>query len=336
MDQHRSILLVRLKSLGDVLFTLPAVSAVRTAFPHCRLSFLVSKEYGALLQGFREVDEVISLDRSRVRGLHPRKLVSELLSLFRRLRNGRFSLAIDLQGYGETALLVRSSGAKERWGNVQNLTRRWAYTRVVAKTDRIHPIECNLALLRHAGLDVVAPRNEYVLPETALAAARSFFQAQRLHTEQPTLFIQPFTSSEPKNWPLGNYLAVARYWEQRGMQVLFGGGPGDRPALERVRESGFSISAGVPLLTSAGLANLATLVIGGDTGLLHLAVAMNKRVLMLMGSNSPGSTHPYQQPHWTVLPDRGAPLSSIPVENVNEGCVKALAEMGMTSTTAGR
>ena len=331
MDQSRGILLLRLKSLGDILFTLPAVHAVRSAFPQGRVAFLVSKEYAPLLQGFRDVNQVISLDRSQFRGLNPRALFSELISLIHQLREGKFSVAIDFQGYGETAFLVRCSAAPERWGNVQRLTRRWAYTRVVPRNDNVHPIDSNLALLRQAGLQLGPPRNEFVLPQFGLLAGERFFLERGLRPERPTLFIQPFTSAAPKNWPLENFLAIASYWQKRGMQILFGGGPADRGALEAVCQAGFHVSAGVPLLTSAGLANLSALIVGGDTGLVHLALAMNKRVLMLIGSNTPGSTHPFEHPDWTVLPRSGKPLSTISVETVNEACFKALSEMGVSS-----
>src|SRR5208282_4367368 len=123
--------------------------------------------------------------------------------------------------------------------------------------------------------------NEYFLPDGALEDARRFFVAQGLDPAKPTLFIQPFTSSPHKNWPLENYLDLACHWRATGFQVIFGGGPFDKAALEPVRQRGFRTSAGVPLLTSAGIAKQSTLVVGGVTGLLHLAVAMQMRIVML-------------------------------------------------------
>ena len=60
-----SIRLIRLKSIGDVLFTLPAVHVVRQNFPGAKITFLTSRENASLLEGFREGDEVITLDRAR-------------------------------------------------------------------------------------------------------------------------------------------------------------------------------------------------------------------------------------------------------------------------------
>ena len=129
MEPEPNILLMRLKSMGDVLFTLPAVHLLRESFPRARITFLVSAENAPLLEGFREVDETIVLDRARYRSGNPLHILAETFTLFRRLRRGRFSLVVDFQGYGETAWLARLSGAPQRWASVHSTPRHWAYTR---------------------------------------------------------------------------------------------------------------------------------------------------------------------------------------------------------------
>jgi ADP-heptose:LPS heptosyltransferase len=330
MDQREGILLVRLKSMGDILFTLPAVYALRAAMPDARICFLISKEYAPLLKGFREVNSTIELDRSRFRGLHPMRMLREAAWLIRQMRRERLRLAIDLQGYGETALLTWASGARERWGTVYRATRAWAYTGAVPRNTKIHPAEDYLQLLqKNAGISAPV-RNEFFLPEQAGSEAAKFFSAHALRMDQPTLFIQALTSAGQKNWPLQDYLELAGVWQKRGWQVLFGGGPQDRAALEPVQKAGYLVTAGAPLLVSAGLARLSTLVLGGDTGLLHLAVAMGKRVVMLMRSTLPGSTHPFQHKDWAIGPKGEGLINSITTEAVIEACTRASVELGIT------
>jgi len=172
--------------------------------------------------------------------------------LFRRLRRGKFSLVVDFQGYGETAWLAWLSGAPQRWGSVYGPGRRWAYTRGVTRNDRLHHVDRYLSLLEQCGLHPGEILNEFVLPDGALNEARQFFVAHNLNAAKPTLFIQPFTSSPQKNWPLENYVSIARHWRSHGVQVLFGGGPSERAALEPVHQAGFPVSAGVPLLVTGG------------------------------------------------------------------------------------
>lgn len=317
MATPENILLIRLKSIGDVLFTLPAVHAVRQNFPHAKLHFLVSKEHAALLRGFAEIDAVIPVDRKVYGAGGFSSACRDTLQLLRRLRQPKFSRTIDFQGYGETAFLSWWTGAPERWGTVYQPTRGWAYSHGVPRDVRSHPANGNLALLRECGLNLGPVRNAYVLPADALADARQFFAANGLDVGKPTLFLQPFTSTAHKNWPLENYLKLAGHWHSQGMQVIFGGGPGDRAALEPARAAGFPISAGVPLLVTGGLMKLSSLVVGGDTGLLHLAVAMARRVVMIMRAKdrSP-TTFPFQHLDWAIVAAVGQPISSVEISTV--------------------
>ena len=302
MEASTRILVIRLTAIGDVVLTLPAVSVLRQNFPAAKITFLTTKENAALLQGFRDVDETITLDRAAFRSRNPWRIGKEFFRLLRQLRAGKFSLAVDLQGNGESAWLTRLTGAPQRWGIVHKPGRRRAFTHSVDRQRQIHAAEMNLELLKHCGLKTNSVRNEFFLPTDALAAARSFFATNKIVPEKPTLFLQPFTSSPMKNWPLENFLALAKHWQARGWQIVFGGGPADAAALEPARALGFIISAGVPMLVTGGLMQLSMLTIGGDTGALHLAVAQGKRVVMLMNTNRPGRPHPFRHAEWTLAP----------------------------------
>jgi ADP-heptose:LPS heptosyltransferase len=196
----------------------------------------------------------------------------------------------------------------------------------VTRNDRIHHVDRYLSLLEQCGLPLGKIVNEFILPEDALNKARRFFAAHNLKTGQPTLFLQPFTSSPNKNWQLDRYLAVARYGREHGLQILFGGGPAERAALEPVCQADFPVSAGVPLLVTGGLMKLSSLILGGDTGALHLAVAMGKRVVMIRDSVTPGSPYPYQHPDWAVIPTNGRHVSSIETSAVIGACTRAFSE----------
>ena len=300
METPARILIIRLTAIGDVVLTLPAVSVLRKNFPAAKITFLTTKENAALLQGFRDVDETITLDRAAFRSRNPWRIAKESFRLLRCLRAGKFSLAVDLQGNGESAWLTRFTGAPHRWGVVHKPGRRRAFTSSVDRQRQIHAAEMHLELLKYCGLKTDSVRNEFSLPPDALNAARNFFALNKIVPEKLTLFLQPFTSSPMKNWPLENFLALAKCWQARGWQIIFGGGPEDVAALEPARALGFVISAGVPLLVTGGLMQLSTLTVGGDTGALHLAVAQGKRVVMLMNTNRPGRPHPFRRDEWTL------------------------------------
>lgn len=318
------ILVTRLKCIGDVIFTLPAIHALRENFPAARITYLTSKENRPLIEGFGDaVQEVITIDRSAYHRGNLATIARETFSLLRTLRRRKFSLAVDFQGYGETALLSWLTRAPERWGCVHRPARRFAFTRTIRRERSVHPAQRNVSLLEHCGLPVKSVRNEFILPASAQHEARLLFTRLKLDPAKPLLFLQPFSTSPLKNWPLENYLALANHSRNQGMDVLFGGGPGEAPALEPARRAGFAVSAGAPILVSAGLMKLCTVVVGGDTGLVHLAVAMGKRVVFLAASFR---THPFQHPDWKITPPDGLNLAGITVPTVIEACTRAFVE----------
>ena len=311
------ILVIRLKSIGDVILTLPAIHALRENFPQARITYLTSRENASLLQGFPEVNDVIVLDRAKMRGGNPFKIAGEFLRLVRQLRAGKFSLVVDLQGYGETAWLTRLTGARERWSTIYSSGRAWAYTRTNPRNPVAHATDAHLELLRHCGVKADNIRYEFTLPPDALESARKILVENKIDPAKPILFIQAFTNIPHKNWPLESYLAVARYWRERGIQIVFGGGPADRVPLQVTANEGFCVTAGTPLLVTAGLLQLSTFVLGGDTGMLHLAVALGKRVLMLMHNARPGSPVPYRHPDWVIAAPAPVSIHLITVDQVN-------------------
>ena len=189
---------------------------------------------------------------------------------------------MDWQSYGETALLSWLTPRPQRWSpsGAGKKFRRHAATHLLPRPDDIHPVDANLELLTRFGLRPVPVRNQYRIPRTGRGEAAQLFAQHGIDPAKTTLFIQPFTSSSAnsKTWPLENYQSVARHWRAKGVQVVFGGGPGEEEQLQPVHRAGFPVFAGLPLATVAWLIHRSTVILGGDTGLLHLGVAMGRRV----------------------------------------------------------
>ena len=117
------ILLIRLRLIGDVVFTTPLLRALRRAYPDARIAYLVEREAAPVVEHNPHLDEVIVAPRTR--GV--RRIVDDL-ALGLRLRRERFDLVLDLHGGPRSAWLTWASGAPERIG--YDITgRRWMYTR---------------------------------------------------------------------------------------------------------------------------------------------------------------------------------------------------------------
>ncbi len=184
----------------------------------------------------------------------------------------------------------------------------------------------HLELLEHCGLKVDSVRNEFFLPADALDAARNFFAANKIVPEKPTIFLQPFTSSAAKNWPLENYLAVARHWRAHGWQIF-------SAAVRRMRRAGTGAGIGFCDFRRRAAARhrRADATIHAHarrrTGVLHLAVAQGKRAVLMGDATALVKTHPFQHADWTITPPAGQILSSLETGPVIQACSQALNEL---------
>ena len=327
MPAARRILLIRLSALGDVLFTLPAVNSVRDHFPEARLSYLVSRACAPLLEGFAAVDETIVFDRDTFRHCRPKSWWRSTIGLAHRLRRANFDLVIDFHSFGETAVLGYATGAPERWGTIEGKKlRRLAYTNVFPLQHTQHPVDRNLDFLRYCGVSTAEVRNQFNLRQRWLEMARAKLATLGIDGQRPFIFVQPFTSDPQKDLPIKKLLQFARHWKEQDVQVLFGGGPADRERLLTALQGEFATSAGIELLLTAGLMQLAALVVGSDTGTTHLAVALGRRVVMLVNFLGPQTPIPYGRPEWTVMPPAGRPVPEIQTEQLIAAADAALAQ----------
>src|ERR1044071_4960942 len=98
MDEPERILVIRLKSIGDVVLTLPAVNLIRDNFPPARITFLTSQENARLPEGVGHVDALVGVDRAVSRRWNPAAIVVHSIRLLRQIRLNRFSITVDFQG----------------------------------------------------------------------------------------------------------------------------------------------------------------------------------------------------------------------------------------------
>src|SRR5579885_1524798 len=137
------IALVKPSALGDIIHCLPVLTALRRRYPKAHITWVVNQVYAPLLQGHRDLNEVLPFDRrASRRGL--RVAARSWLGFLRELRRRRFDLAIDLQGLSRSAVMMVATGAKRRVGlSTAREGATWTYTDVVPVADfnAIHAVD---------------------------------------------------------------------------------------------------------------------------------------------------------------------------------------------------
>ena len=291
-----SVLIVKLSSMGDVLHTLPAGLALRRALPEARIGWAVERAHAGLLAGQDWLDELIVWDRRNLR---------TFADFVRRIRAGRWEVAIDFQGLLRSGLVARLSGARQRVGYAPTRERaHWFYNRQVPlpTLDR-HAVDRSLDLVRaafpNAAHDAMQPRFPLHPTPADMAAVERWLCEQRFDPARERLVVlNPHCRKDANRWPAERFRElVGRLLERPQTRVALVGGPIARelcddiagPYAGRVLRADGCLS----LLGTAELFRRAQVVVTGDTGPMHIAAAVETPIVALFGPANPTRTGPY-------------------------------------------
>ena len=283
------ILIVRLGALGDLVHTLPVVPALRAAMPTVEIHWLVDARHAALTALVEGVDRWIVWEAPRIRGDRG------LLAVISLLRAQRYDAAFDLQGLMKSAVLARCSGAARVIGfpsaHLRERAAAWFYSEQPDIGAVSHVIERQLGLLRTVGISH-APRL-FPLRIESTPAVDSITQ---LAEGRPFALLVPGAGWPNKEWGPDRFGALASAMASRwGWAPIVTWGPTERALAEEVvRASNGSARLAPPTNVAdlAALARSATVVVGGDTGPVHLSEAAGGVVVCLLGPTDPARNGP--------------------------------------------
>jgi heptosyltransferase I len=283
-----NVLIVRLGALGDVVHAVPAAAALRAAHPHARIDWLVEARHRAIVDLVTVVDRVVALEGRSMKAW---------LDAARVLRQGRYDVALDLQGLMKSAVLARMSGATRVIGfsiwHLREKSARPFYSETEARGDEPEPhvIQKNLRLLQTLGV-----RDEVV--RFPLAASHSPARA-RVQAEAggPFALINPGAAWPNKRWPAARFGEVAAFLRDvRGLPSFVLWGPGEEALAQQVVDASAGAARLAPptgLADVLALARAAALMVSGDTGPLHIATAAGTPTVALFGPTDPARNGPW-------------------------------------------
>jgi heptosyltransferase I len=312
-DAWKNILLIKPSSLGDIVMTLPALSALRRSFPHARIAWLVRPAFAPLIEGHPHLDEILYFDRNKLaKAWYCPFAMKALGSLIGELRRRRFDAVLDLQGLLRSASLAWASGCKHRFGPVWG--REFAhhlYTTIVPRhADWVHVIDYYMKIIEAMGGSDL--RVEFVLPEkpAAVAAVDTLLAQHNLTRERYAILI-PGSAQLSKCWPPERFAALAdRLSSEHGLSIVATGSAPESTMVEQIQSH-----ARCPIVNLAGRTSLpelvevlrsARIVVSNDTGPGHIAAALGKPLVMMFSWSNPLRVGPYGRPECIVARDVAA------------------------------
>ena len=324
-----SILLVRLRLIGDVVFTTPIVHALKRRFPAARLTYLVEPAAAPVIAANPDIDHVLVVPRTR-----GWRRVLDDLRLARRLRRERFDMAIDLHGGPRSGWLTWATRAPLRVG-YDVPARAWLYTRVVHRPRVLrarHSVEnqWDLVAALDAGFgaspDPSADRVRMPVEPGARTAIDRRLLAAGVPPEGRLIVLHVSAGNPFRRWPERAFADLAAALATAGPErwVLLTSGPSDHDAAARVLQdartraggpgSRILDAEGLTLAELRALMDRASLFVGGDSGPLHVAATSDVPVVGLYGPTLKERSAPWRPRALTTVSIDAGELPCRPCE----------------------
>jgi heptosyltransferase-3 len=302
----RNILVIQLGDIGDVVVATPTFRAFRETHPDARVSVLVRRGYGSLLQGDPHLDEVLEVTKSRSRILE----AFENFRLAGRLRRARYDLVFDLRTGDRGAILafLTRAPAKVSFGGDGSFWRRYVFTRLIRQDEltvapSAHPgADQSLRLVACIGVGTADSRPKLHVPEETAGNIRRLLAAEGLPRDARFVTVNPFSRWKYKEWGYGKWVEVLdRIRDRYGLPALVVGAKEEAEEALRIAErcnpGARSVAGKTTLGELAALLSRSTLHLGVDSAAPHIANAVGTPTVTIFGPSDwrawtiPDATH---------------------------------------------
>ena len=303
--------IVMMSAVGDAVHVLPVLNALKRHAPSSRITWVLQPGPATLVRGHPHVDEIVEFDRSR--GLRA------FTDVRRELQARPFDLVLALQVYFKAGVVTSFTRAPVKLGFDRERAKdaNWLFT-----THRIppHPVGQHVQdqyfeFLTALGIDPEPPVWKLGPWDDERAWQRDFFAP----FDRPTAALVIATSKPEKDWMPERWAEVCdALWHDFGLQPVLVGGrsqrelEAERVIMERTRVKPVS-ALGSGLRRLVAILDGSALVIAPDTGPLHMAVALDRPVISLIGYTNPRRTGPWRRSQDLIVDAYGDPGEDYPI-----------------------
>ncbi|HSV80760.1 MAG TPA: glycosyltransferase family 9 protein [Ramlibacter sp.] len=277
------ILIVRLSALGDIVFATSLLQGLRERYPRAHIAWLAQAGFAGVLEGDPRLDELIRVPKETL------KSPTALAELRRELGRREFDWAIDCQGLLKSRALARLAGGATRIGFQSKEPGKFLMHHLLPKGGHASDISSEYRFMAERLTGIPAGPPQLQPGAAAQAAVGEAMQERGLGSG--FIALCPFTTRPQKHWMEDYWPRLGELLAAQGRPFVVFGGPADRPAAERIHaqlpEGSLNLAGETRLAELGAWLQQAGLVVGVDTGLTHIGIAMRRPTLALFGSTCP-------------------------------------------------
>ena len=296
----KRVLVVRLRSIGDTVLITPSLDALRSFLPGAQIDVLLEDWVAPVLDGFDAVDHVLTFSRQSKKSR---------IEMLMKLRRARYDVAFNLHGGTTSTFFVRASGAKHKIGYA-HYRYSFLYDHLLASAkdfwqrEIIHSAEQHLALFGFAGVPVSdRSKSRLAITGTALDSIENKLAGSAVrHPPSAIALLHPAAAFDTKQWATENFARVAEFLHEKGFSVVAIAARKEREVLENLKKlagAPVTIFDDLTLPEITALAAKAKIFVGNDSGIAHIAAAVQTPLVVIFGSSNINHWRP-----WTDAPNQ--------------------------------
>lgn len=301
-----NILIVKLSAIGDVIHALPVSYALRQKYPTAHITWVVEPTAYEIVKHNPCVDEVILFQKKAFKTF--KGFRENFKPFYKLLHQRKYDISIDLQGLFKSMAVVLTANAKKKIGYVDMREGSNLISKAIKGPHfNGHIVDRYLDTVKYLGCDtdnIIFP-----LKNTAeeINYVNNLLMDNKINDNKSFIVFAVGTNWVNKCWSTKNFAILSDLLSEHSIKtVLIGFGKNDeQKALEITRQNTsnniVNLVGKTSLMQTAALIKKAKAVVGGDTGNLHLAAALNIPAIMLMGPTDPNRNGPYKQIHNVIL-----------------------------------
>jgi lipopolysaccharide heptosyltransferase II len=294
----RRVLVVRLRSIGDTVLSTPSLIALKRFLPEAQIDILLEDWVAPVLEGFDAVDNVLAVGKD----------AKSRIKTAWQIRRNKYDVAFNLHGGTTATFFVRASGAKHRVG-YKNYQYSFLYNHILAssanfwQSEKTHSAEEQLALLGFVGIPVSdRPKSRLAVTDGALNSIENKLAKSKIQNPNCKIALfHPAAAFDTKQWATENFARVAKFLYEKDLQTIAVATKNERGVLEKLRETSdvpIEVFDDLTLPEITALASKAKIFVGNDSGIAHIAAAVQTPSVVIFGSSNINHWRP-----WTNAPN---------------------------------
>jgi ADP-heptose:LPS heptosyltransferase len=296
LPEKAKILLIRLKSIGDVTLNTAVIPIIKDNYPDCSLDYLAMTPCDQIVRNNPNLNEILKFSK---RGGW--KGFIEWLGLLKRIRKNDYHLVIDMHGGPRSSLITALSGAKFKVGLARSRRARFYNVRVDPVFDRsVLAVEFQLRMIELLGLKIRSQTPQIFLLDEELHAVREKIQQVGVNPEKSFAVVHPGVDSIHNQWQPEKFAEIADTIQTKhDIQVLFDFAPSEasqvREVLKYMKTPARALQT--TLREFAAATRQAKFLLTHNGGPMHMGAALGVPVFALFGPVAPDRWVPQVEPH---------------------------------------